>query len=134
MTMAEQAPRQIAIKVSPEGDELITTGAHFLQMSKKDLVEAAVAFYLNARREEMQDKMRALLKQLDGSRAARVAMMAGMTREELDAVGGVDENEEDNLRHDPAGKANPAMPASGPGANGAERQYSTGRDRSSPPG
>jgi hypothetical protein len=54
MTMMEHAPRQTAVKISPEGDKLITSGAHYLHMSKKDLVEAAVAFYLDARREEMQ--------------------------------------------------------------------------------
>jgi hypothetical protein len=62
-------------------------------MSKKDFVEAAVAFYLTARREEMQAGLRELLSQLDGSRAARVAMLEGMTREELDAVGGVEEDD-----------------------------------------
>jgi hypothetical protein len=62
-------------------------------MSKKDLVEAAVEFYLNARREEMQAGMRELLSQLDGSRAARVSMLADMTREELEAVGGVQEDD-----------------------------------------
>lgn len=90
----EQAPRQVAVKVSPEGDKLITSGAHYLHMSKKDLVEAAVAFYLNARREDMQAGMRELLSQLDGSHAAQVAMLAGITREELDAVGGVDEEDD----------------------------------------
>ena len=54
---------------------------------------AAVEFYLNARREEMQAGMRELLSQLDGSRAARVALLAGMTREELEAVGGVEEDD-----------------------------------------
>jgi type IV pilus biogenesis protein CpaD/CtpE len=93
MTTTEPAPRQVAVKVSPEGDRLITSGAHYLRMSKKDLVEAAVEFYLNARREEMQAGMRDLLSQLDGSRAARVAMLAGMTREELEAVGGVQEDD-----------------------------------------
>jgi type IV pilus biogenesis protein CpaD/CtpE len=93
MTMMEPTPRQVAVKVSPEGDRLITSGAHYLRMSKKDLVEAAVEFYLNARREEMQAGMRELLSQLDGSRAARVAMLAGMTREELEAVGGVEEDD-----------------------------------------
>ncbi len=88
MTTMEQAPRQIAVKVSPEGDKLITSGAHYLHMSKKDLVEAAVALYLDARREEMQAGMRELLSELDGSRASRVAMLAGMTRAELDSVGG----------------------------------------------
>lgn len=94
MPTAESTPRQIAVKVSPEGDKLITGGAHYLRMSKKDLVEAAVEFYLNARRDEMQEGMRELLSQLEGSRAARVAMLAGMTREELEAVGGVEENAE----------------------------------------
>jgi hypothetical protein len=92
MTLIDQGPRQVAVKVSPEGDKLITSGAHYLHMSKKDLVEAAVAFYLDARREEMQAGMRELLSELDGSRAARVAMLAGMTREELDSVGGVTED------------------------------------------
>jgi hypothetical protein len=92
MTMMEQAPRQVAVKVSPEGDKLITSGAHYLHMSKKDLVEAAVAFYLDARREEMQAGMRQLLTELDGSRAARIAMLAGMSREELESVGGVEED------------------------------------------
>ena len=80
--------RPTAVKISPDGDNLITSGAHYLHMSKKDLVEAAVAFYLDARREEMQAGMRELLSELDGSRASRVAMLAGMTRAELDSVGG----------------------------------------------
>ena len=89
MAMMEQAPRQVAVKVSPDGDRLITSGAHYLHMSKKDLVEAAVAFYLDARREEMQAAMGGLL---DGSRGTRIAMLAGMTHEELDSVGGVEED------------------------------------------
>jgi hypothetical protein len=52
----------------------------------------AVAFYLDARREEMQAGMRELLGTLDGSRAARIAMLVGMTREEFDSVGGVEED------------------------------------------
>lgn len=93
MTMSEQTLRQVAIKVSPDGDKLITSGANYLHMTKKDLVEEAVRFYLDARREEMQAGMRALLRELDGSRAARVALLAGMTREELESVGGVDEDD-----------------------------------------
>ena len=74
MAMMEKPPRQVAVKVSPDGDRLITSGAHYLNISKKDLVEAAVAFYLDARREEMQAGMRELLGTLDGSRAARIAI------------------------------------------------------------
>ena len=79
MAMMEQAPRQVAVKVSPEGDRLITNGAHYLHMSKKDPMVAAVAFYLDARREAMQAGMRELLSTLDGSRAARIAMLAWRT-------------------------------------------------------
>ncbi|MBS2966516.1 hypothetical protein KGA66_25985 [Actinocrinis puniceicyclus] len=93
MTTMDHAPRQIAVKVSPAGDKLITSGANYLHMSKKDLVEEAVRFYLDARREEMQAGMRELLRELDGTRASRVAMLAGMTREELDSVGGVEEDD-----------------------------------------
>ena len=89
----DHASRQIAVKVSPAGDGLITSGANYLRMSKKDLVEEAVRFYLDARREEMQAGMRELLRELDGSRASRVAMLAGMTREELDSVGGIEEDD-----------------------------------------
>ncbi|MGH3190905.1 MAG: hypothetical protein ACRDOL_27415 [Streptosporangiaceae bacterium] len=107
MAMMEQAPRQVAVKVSPEGDRLITSGAHYLHMTKKDLVEAAVAFYLDARREEMQAGVRELLSTLDGSRAARIAMLAGMTREELDSVGGVRKTPDDGG----ACQAHAALPA-----------------------
>lgn len=93
MATTESTARQAAVKVSPEGDKLITSGAHYLHMSKKDLVEVAVAFYLDARREEMQAGMRELLSELDGSRASRVAILAGMTRAELDSVGGVAEDD-----------------------------------------
>lgn len=93
MTTIDHTPRQIAVKVSPAGDKLITSGANYLHMSKKDLVEEAVRFYLDARREEMQAGMRELLRELDGSRASRVAMLAGMTREELDSVGGIEEDD-----------------------------------------
>ncbi len=47
-----------------------TAGAYYLRMSKKNLVEAAVEFYLNARREEVQAGMRELLGQLDGAERA----------------------------------------------------------------
>jgi hypothetical protein len=36
--------------------------------------------------------MRELLSELDGSRAPRVAMLAGMTRAELDSAGGAGED------------------------------------------
>ncbi|MFF2405268.1 hypothetical protein [Streptomyces sp. NPDC058092] len=87
------APRQVPIKVSPAGDKLITSGANFLGMTKKDLVEAAVAFYLDARREDMQARMHGLLSELDGTRAARVSLLTGVSRERIEELGGVREND-----------------------------------------
>jgi hypothetical protein len=87
MTMMEHAPRQTAVKISPEGDKLITSGAlsaHEQEGSRR----GCRRLYLDARREEMQAGMRELLSELDGSRASRVAMLAGLTRAELDSAGG----------------------------------------------
>jgi hypothetical protein len=41
----------------------------------------------------MQAGMLELLSELDGSRASRVAMLAAMTRAELDSPGGVEEDD-----------------------------------------
>jgi hypothetical protein len=53
----------------------------------------AAQFHLDACREKMRERMRDLMRQLDGTRASRVALLAGLSREELDAVGGVDEED-----------------------------------------
>lgn len=71
MSTVVPIPRQVAIKVSPEGEKLITSAPHCLRMSKKDLVEAAIESCLNARREEMQAGMRELLSQQDGSTSGK---------------------------------------------------------------
>lgn len=81
--------RQAPLKVDPAVDELISSGAHFLGITKKDLVADAVRFYLDVRREDMHKRMQGLMHQLDGTRASRVALLAGLSREQLDEVGGV---------------------------------------------
>jgi hypothetical protein len=93
MTTASTTRRQAPLKVDPEVDELISSGANFLGITKKDLVAEAVQFYLDARREEMRQRMQDLMCQLDGTRASRVALLAGISREQLDAVGGVREKD-----------------------------------------
>lgn len=60
---------------------------------QKDLVADAMQFFLDARREEMRHRMQDLTTHLDGTRAARVALLAGLSREQLDAVGGAGEAE-----------------------------------------
>lgn len=93
VTTSNTPRRQAPLKVDPAVDEMIATGANFLGMTKKDLVAEAVQFYLDARREEMRHRMRTLMEQLDGTRASRVALLAGLSREELEALGGVDEED-----------------------------------------
>jgi hypothetical protein len=79
------------LKVSPEVDALISDGAHFLGMTKKDLVAAAVQMYLASRREEVRARMMESMRKLDGSNLARVALLTGLTAEQINAVGGVRE-------------------------------------------
>ena len=55
--------------------------------------------------------MRDLLSQLDGSPAARVAMLAGVTREELEAVGGAEKGSDGR-----GGQGHTAVPAREPRA------------------
>jgi hypothetical protein len=87
MTTSNAPRRQPPFNVDPAIDELITGGTTFLGMTNKDLVAGAGQFDLDARREELRQRMR----QLDGTRASRVALLAGLTRDELEDVGGVAE-------------------------------------------
>jgi len=80
------------IKVSAETGARITQAAHFLGKAKKDLVDVAVEEYIENHRDEINQAALGALRALDGSRADRVALLAGLTRDELDDVGGVSED------------------------------------------
>lgn len=77
------------IKVDVETDEIVSHAAHFLQRSKKDIVDAAVREYVEAHRTEINVGIRNALIQLDGSEAAAVALLTGFSRDELDDLGGL---------------------------------------------
>jgi len=83
--------RQSPLKVDPDVDELISQGAHFLGLTKKDLVAEAVRDYLAARRDEIRLRMREAMRVLDGTTKARVALLTGIAPEEIDRLGGIDE-------------------------------------------
>lgn len=83
--------RQSPLKVDPVVDELISQGAHFLGVTKKDLVAEAVRDYLAARREEIHLAMTEAMRVLDGTTASRVALLADVSREDVDRLGGVGE-------------------------------------------
>ncbi|MDT3440839.1 MULTISPECIES: hypothetical protein [unclassified Pseudofrankia] len=80
--------RQAPLKVDPATDELISQAAHFLGMSKKDLVAEAVQIYLEQRREEIRQGMVASMRVLDGSLSASVAALTGLSPERIEQLGG----------------------------------------------
>jgi len=77
------------IKVDAATDELVSHAAHFMSRSKKDIVDAAVREYIDAHRDEIHAGVTAALGKLNGSDEAAVAMMTGLSAEELDELGGL---------------------------------------------
>ncbi|MEV6030020.1 hypothetical protein AB0L65_02660 [Nonomuraea sp. NPDC052116] len=81
--------RQAPLKVDLATDKLITQGAHFLGMTKKDLVDVAVRAYLDRQREEIRRGMIESMKVLDGSLASGVSLLTGLSAERIEELGGV---------------------------------------------
>lgn len=76
------------IKVDAHTDELISHAAHFLGQSKKYVVDVAVREYIENHRAEIQASVKRALKRLDGSVAGSVSLLTGMSRTELEELGG----------------------------------------------
>ncbi|MFK3981741.1 hypothetical protein ACI2K4_15340 [Micromonospora sp. NPDC050397] len=81
------------IKVDVDTDQLISHAAHFLGKAKKEVVDAAVREYIDAHRAEINEGVRAALRQLDGSPQAAVALLTGVPVDELDQYGGMPETD-----------------------------------------
>ena len=77
------------MKVSAETDQLLTEASHYLARSKKDIVDAAVIAFVEANRDQINAGVRASLARLDGSLESVVSELTGMTRTELNELGGV---------------------------------------------
>ncbi|MDQ3095867.1 MAG: hypothetical protein M3Q82_07920 [Actinomycetota bacterium] len=77
------------IKVDVATDELVSHAAHFMSRSKKDIVDAAVREYIDAHRAEINAGIKSALGQLNGSDAAAVSLMTGLSAAELDELGGL---------------------------------------------
>ncbi|WP_433549639.1 hypothetical protein ACQPZG_16740 [Streptomyces sp. CA-294286] len=88
---APKPPRQAPLKLGPATDTLISQGAHFLGSTKKDLVAEAVRVHLDQRREDLRTGMVEALNVLDGSLTPDVMLMTGLTAEEIEAFGGINE-------------------------------------------
>jgi hypothetical protein len=94
MTMPHSAKRQSPLKVDPATDELISQGAHFLGMTKKDLVAAAVRVYMEQQREHIRRGMIESMKVLDGSLSSGVSLLTGLSPERINELGGTGDWEE----------------------------------------
>lgn len=77
------------IKVDAATDELVSHAAHFMSRSKKDIVGAAVREYVDAHRDEINAGIKLALSQLNGTDAAAVSLMTGLSEDQLDDVGGL---------------------------------------------
>ncbi len=80
------------IKVDAETDHLISHLAHFLGSTKKQIVNDAVRGYADTHRDEVNARVREALAALDGTNAAVVSLVTGLTRDELEELGGVSED------------------------------------------
>ncbi len=80
------------IKVDAATDRMIADAAHFLGRTKKDIVDVAVRDYVDAHRAEINESIRGSLARLDGTRASIVGEITGLSRGELDDLGGVPED------------------------------------------
>ena len=89
MTAITGAKRQSPLKVDPATDELITQGAHFLGMTKKDFVAEATRVYLEQQREKIRAGMIESMKVLDGSLTSSVALLTGLSPDKIAELGGV---------------------------------------------
>ena len=76
------------IRVDVETDALISDAAHFLDQSKKDVVDAAVREYIENHRDEINAGVRAALAQLDGTKGGGVSMLTGFDAAKLAELGG----------------------------------------------
>jgi hypothetical protein len=80
--------RQSPLKIDPATDELISQGAHFLGMTKKDFVAEATRVYLEQQRERIRAGMIESMKVLDGSLTSTVAALTGLSPERIAELGG----------------------------------------------
>ncbi len=79
------------IKVDSATDGLISHAAHFLDRSKKQVVDAAIREYVENHRDEINAGVRAALQQLDGSLTSAVSLLTGFDAAKLEELGGLKE-------------------------------------------
>lgn len=80
------------LKIDADADKLISDGAHFLGMTKKDFVAEATKVYLEIRRDEVRARLRETMALLDGTDRSRLALLTGLSPDRIDELGGAGED------------------------------------------
>ena len=83
--------QQALLRIDRATDELISQAAHFLGMTKKHFVAGAAMACPEQRREEVRRGMVESMRLLDGSLTSTVAMLAGLSHERIEELGGTGE-------------------------------------------
>lgn len=83
------SPKTVSIKVEAELDAIMSDAAHYKATTKKALYDEAVVEYIHNHREELHRAMREAQSRLDGSLAAEVGLLAGVSKEDVERLGGV---------------------------------------------
>lgn len=63
--------------------------AHFLGTTKKQFASEAIRVYASIKQAEIHEGMQAAIARLDGSTDAKVAVLSGLSDEELEELGGL---------------------------------------------
>lgn len=77
------------IKIAQQTDQLVTQTAHFLALSKKDVVDRAVREYVDNHRDEINAGVRTALQQFDGTRSTQLSVLTGLSNDEINDLGGL---------------------------------------------
>lgn len=77
------------IKVDEETDRLVSHAAHFLDISKKDVVAQAVREYISTHRDIIAKATLDSLALLDGSERSAVKLLSGASDSLIDSLGGM---------------------------------------------
>lgn len=85
------SPTTAPVKIDHQTDQRLSHAAHFLGRSKKSVIDDAVTEYIENHRAEIDQKVRAALATLDGSDAAAISMLTGISADEIDELGGMPE-------------------------------------------
>jgi hypothetical protein len=72
-------------------EQVISNGARQLGVTEHEFVDDAVRTYLETYRAQQTVRMREVMSRLDGSDRARVALLAGLSPDRVDELGGTGE-------------------------------------------